>query len=231
MNNMDMFSQDYILNENQNKVLKNTYMLLATTFIPTVFGSLLGVNFITLFFGAAMFHPIVFSLMFLAIFYGLFFAIELNRNNSLGVGLLYLLTFLMGISLGPILSVALAIKNGGELIALAGFGTAIIFFVFAGIASVTKKDFSGMAKFLMVGSIVLMLMVVANIFLNIQMMQLVIAGMFLIFSSLMILFNISQIIHGGETNYIMATLSLYMNIYNIFVSLLRLLISLGSSRD
>jgi len=133
--------------------------------------------------------------------------------------------------LGPLLQFTLAFRNGAQLISLAAGGTAVVFFSLAGIASTTRRDFSGMGNFLMVGAIVLMVAVVANIFLQLPMMQLVICGAFMLFSSLMILFNVSQIIHGGETNYITATLGLYMNIYNIFVSLLQILGIFGGNRE
>ncbi|MEK7835631.1 MAG: Bax inhibitor-1 family protein, partial [Pseudomonadota bacterium] len=141
------------------------------------------------------------------------------------------LTFFLGIVLGPLLQVAIGLRNGGQLIALAAGGTAAVFFAMAGIATVTRKDFGFMGNFLAVGGIVLMLAVVANIFFASPAMYLTICAVFVLFSSLVILWQVSQLVHGGETNYISATLTLYMSIYNLFTSLLQLLMALTGNRD
>ena len=222
------YTQTGDLDSVQHRVLRNTYWLLGLSLIPTAIGALVGIN---MGFGFMAASPIMSSLLFLGVVYGLFFAIEANKTTTVGVYLLLLLTFVLGVMLGPLLQHTLAFRNGAQLISLAAGGTAVVFFSLAGIASTTRRDFSGMGNFLMVGAIVLMVAVVANIFLQLPMMQLVICGAFMLFSSLMILFNVSQIIHGGETNYITATLGLYMNIYNIFVSLLQILGIFGGERD
>jgi modulator of FtsH protease len=212
----------------QQRVLRNTYLLLALSLIPTGIGALIGIN---LSFGFMRASPIVSSLVLLAVIYGMFFAIEKNRDSGLGVALLLALTLFLGVLLGPILQVALGLRNGGQLVALAAGGTAAVFFAMAGIATVTRRDFGFLTNFLAVGGIVIMLAVVANIFFASPAMQLTICGAFVLFSSAMILWQISRIVQGGETNYISATLTLYMSIYNLFTSLLQLLMALTGNRD
>ena len=128
--------------------------------------------------------------------------------------------------LGPILQHALHLRNGGQIVGLAAGGTGIIFLTLAGIATTTKKDFSFMGKFLMVGIILLIVASLANIFLQIPAMTLAMSAVGVILFSGFILYDVSRIVNGGETNYIMATLSLYMSIYNLFTSLLQLLMGL-----
>ncbi len=212
----------------QQKVLRNTYLLLALSLIPTAVGALIGVN---LNFGFMRASPIVSSLVLLAVIYGMFFAIEKNRDSGLGVALLLALTLFLGVLLGPILQVAVGFRNGGQLVALAAGGTAAVFFAMAGIATVSKRDFGFMTNFLAVGGIVIMLAVVANIFFASPAMSLAICGAFVLFSSAMILWQVSQIVRGGETNYVSATLTLYMSIYNLFTSLLQILMALTGNRD
>ena len=212
----------------QQRVLRNTYLLLALSLIPTGIGALIGVN---LNFGFMRASPIVSSLVLLAIIYGMFFAIEKNRDSGLGVALLLGLTFFLGIILGPLLQVALGLRNGGQLITLAAGGTAAVFFAMAGIATVTRKNFGFLTNFLTVGAIVVMLAVLANIFIASPVMHLTICAVFVLFSSAMILWQVSQIVHGGETNYVSATLTLYVSIYNLFTSLLQLLMAFTGNRD
>ena len=212
----------------QQRVIRNTYMLLALSLVPTGIGALIGVN---LNFGFMRASPIISSIVLLAIIYGMFFAIEKNRNSGLGVALLLGLTFFLGIVLGPLLQVALGLRNGGQLIALAAGGTAAVFFGMAGIATVTRRDFGFLNNFLMVGGIVIMLAVVANIFVASPALHLTICAAFVLFSSAMILWQVGQLVRGGETNYVSATLTLYMSIYNLFTSLLQLLMALTGSRD
>ena len=212
----------------QQRVLRNTYLLLALSLIPTGIGALVGIN---LNFGFMRASPIVSSLVLLAVIYGMFFAIEKNRDSGLGVALLLALTLFLGIILGPLLQVALGLRNGGQLIALAAGGTATVFFAMAGIATVTRKDLGFLTNFLAVGGIVIMLAVVANIFFASPVLHLTICAAFVLFSSAMILWQVSQIVRGGETNYVSATLTLYMSIYNLFTSLLQLLMALTGNRD
>ncbi len=214
--------------QNQQRVLRNTYLLLALSLIPTGLGAMVGINLNFSFMRAS---PMMSTIVLMAVIYGMFFAIEKNRDNGLGVGLLLGLTFFLGVILGPLLQVALQLNNGGQLIAMAAGGTAIVFFVMGGIATTSKRDFSFMTNFLMVGGIVLMLAVVASIFIQSPALQLTICAGFVLFSSMMILWQLNQIVHGGETNYVMATLTLYMNIYNLFVNLLSLLMAFSGERD
>ena len=210
----------------EQRVLRNTYLLLAISMIPTGIGAMIGVNLNFSFMRAS---PIMSAIVMLAVVYGMFFAIEKNRNSGLGVALLLALTLFLGVMLGPILQMTLGLRNGGELVALAAGGTATVFFAMSAIATVTRKDFSFMNNFLMIGGIVIMLAVVANIFFASPVLHLTICAAFVLFSSLMILWQVSQIIHGGEDNYVSATLTLYMSVYNLFTSLMQLLTGLGSN--
>ena len=165
--------------------------------------------------------PIFFAV--LAIFYGWIFMIEKNRNSSTGVLLLLGFTLFMGVLLGPLLQKVLGLRNGVSLVMMAAGGTAVVFGVLSGIASNAKRDFSFLNKFIFVGFIVIMLGVVANIFLQMPLISLMLCGAFIVFSSAVILWQINDIVRGGETNYISATLTLYVSIYNIFTSLLQIL--------
>jgi FtsH-binding integral membrane protein len=221
-------SQSGSLSTTQNKVLRNTYLLLAVTLIPTAIGALIGTN---LNFSFMRSSPGVSLIVMLVLFYGWTYAIERNKNSSLGLGLLLGFTLFMGLLLGPVLQFALGFRNGSGLVMMAAGGTAAIFFGLAGIAATTKRDFSFLSKFLMVGFFVIMLTVVANVFLAIPAVHLALLAMFILFSSAIILYQVNAIVRGGETNYISATLTLYIAIYNIFTSLLQLLGIFGGSRD
>ena len=221
-------SQSGSLSTTQNKVLRNTYLLLAVTLIPTAIGALIGTN---LNFSFMRSSPGVSLIVMLVLFYGWTYAIERNKNSSLGLGLLLGFTLFMGLLLGPVLQFALGFRNGSGLVMMAAGGTAAIFFGLAGIAATTKRDFSFLSKFLMVGFFVIMLTVVANVFLAIPAVHLALLAMFILFSSAVILYQVNAIVRGGETNYISATLTLYIAIYNIFTSLLQLLGIFGGSRD
>jgi len=211
-----------------NKVLRNTYMMLGLTMIPTVIGAVIGMS---MDFTWAAQHPIMFAIGTLAAMFGLFYGIQANRNSSLGVVLLLALTFVMGILLAPILQVALNLRNGAQLVGLAAGGTGIIFLTLAGIATTTKKDFSFMGKFLMVGIILLIVASLANMFFQIPAFSLALSGAAVLLFSGFILYDVSRIVNGGETNYVMATLALYLDVYNLFVNLLQILMSLLGERD
>jgi modulator of FtsH protease len=213
----------------QSKVLRNTYLLLAVTLIPTIIGAAVGTAYFNFSFLRA--SPIMASIAMLAIFYGWIYMIERNKNTSLGLYLLLGFTFFMGLLLGPLLQKVLGFRNGGQLVMVAAGGTAGVFFILSGIASNVKRDFSFLNKFIMVGFIVIMLAVVANIFLQMPALSMALCGAFIIFSSAIILWQINDIVRGGETNYISATLTLYVSIYNIFTSLLQLLGIVGGDRD
>jgi len=212
----------------QNKVLRNTYMMLALTMIPTVIGAVIGMS--TNFAFMAQ-HPIVFSLMMFGAMIGLMFGVTATRNSVWGVALLLAFTFVAGFFLGPILQVALHLKNGAQLVGMAAGGTGIIFFSLATLATVTKKDFSFMGKFLFIGLILLIVASLANMFFQVPALALTISAIAVLIFSAYILFDISQIVQGGQTNYVMATMSLYLDIYNIFINLLNLLMAFSGERD
>ena len=219
-------SQEYAVQ--QHRVLRNTYWLLALSLIPTVIGAAIGTNLDFAFMRAS---PILSFFAILAIFYGWIFAIQRNRESALGVGLLLGFTLFMGLLLGPLLQSVLGLRNGIQLVMMAFGGTAAVFAVMAGIATTTKRDLSGMANFLTVGAVVIMLAVVANVFFQSMTAYLVILAGFVLLSSLLMLWQINAIVRGGETNYVSATLTLYVSIYNLFSSLLQLLGIFGGSRD
>ena len=220
--------QTQVLSQSANRVLRNTYMLLALTMVPTVAGALLGVQMQFSFMAGS---PFIAFALFLGISFAFFYGIEKNKNNGLGVALLLGFTFFMGLMLSRILQAALGFSNGGSMIALAAGGTGAIFATMAGIASVSKRDFTNMGKFLTVGLVVVLLAVVANIFLQMPVLHLVISAAVVLLFSGYILYDISNIVHGGETNYVTATLSVYLNVYNVFTSLLNLIMAFGGDRD
>ena len=211
----------------QQRVLRNTYLLLALTMVPTVVGAFIGINTG----GIIMQHPIISFFVMLGAVIGLQYAIAANRNSALGVVLLLGMTFLLGWFLGPLLAIALTMKNGPQLIGMAAAGTGAIFFVMAGIATTSKRDFSFMGKFLMVGMIVALLAIVANMFLQIPALALTISAVVIVVFSLFLLHDVSRIVNGGETNYIMATTGVYMSLFNIFANLLQLIMALFGERD
>ncbi len=202
----------------RNRVLRNTYWLLALSMIPTVAGAFLGVSM-----GVALFSGILGFVIFMAVAFGFMWAIEKNKDSGLGVALLLGFTFFMGLMLAPLLTHTLNYSNGGSLIMTAFGGTAIVFAVMASIATTTKRDFSGMGSWLMAGVVVLLLAVVANIFLQMSVLSIVISILAIGIFSAFILYDVQRIVNGGETNYVTATLSIYLNVFNIFSSLLRLL--------
>lgn len=210
------------------KVIRNTYGLLGLSMIPSVIGSIFGSHMDFSFLAA---RPIMSTLMILAVFYSLTFAIRNNRYSSTGVFLMLGLTFLMGLLLGPLLQQAFRFPNGGQLIMTAAGITSLIFVLMAGISSTTKRELSGLGNFLTVGAIVLMAAMLANIFLSITTLHLMISAAFALFSSLMILWQIKMVVNGGEDSYISAALSIYISIYNLFSSLLQLLLAFSGERD
>ncbi len=211
-----------------HKVLRNTYMLLGLTMLPTVVGAVVGMSMNFSFLAQ---HPIVATLGMLAVMFGLFMGIGANRNSAIGVVLLLVLTGFMGLMLGPILQMALHLKNGAQLVGLAAGGTGIIFMSLAGVATVSKKDFSFLGNFLFIGLILLVVASLANLFFQIPALALALSGVSVLLFSGYILYDVSRIVQGGETNYVMATLALYLDIYNLFVNLLQLLMALMGERD
>ena len=213
----------------RNRVLRNTYMLLAVSMIPTILGAWLGLaTGLTQRLGSS---PGLSAMVFLAGAFGLMFLIERNKNSSVGVVLLLAFTFFMGVMLSRLLGFVMGMGNGTQLIMFAFGGTAAVFGVMASIASTTKRDFTGMQKFLFIGAGILILAALANIFLQLPALMLTVSVMAVAIFSAFLLVDLQRIINGGETNYISATLALYLNLYNIFSNLLLLLGVLGGDRD
>jgi modulator of FtsH protease len=175
--------------------------------------------------------PILSTLVMLAAVIGLQFGIAAYRNSAVGIGLLLLMTGLLGWWLGPILNVALSMKNGMQLVGYAAAGTGAIFLAMGTIATVTKRDFSFMGKFLFVGMIALLIAMIANLFLQIPALALTISTLVLVVFSLFLLHDLSRIVTGGETNYVIATTGVYLSLLNIFASLLQLLMALAGEKD
>ena len=209
------------------KVLRNTYLLLAVTMIPTVIGAFIGMQTA----GIIMGSPIISSLVLLAVVIGLQYGIAANRNSGVGIALLLLMTGILGWWLGPILNFALQMRNGMQLVGYAAVGTGVIFFAMATVATTTKRDFSFMGKFLFIGMIALLIAMFANMFLQIPALALTISTLVIVVFSLFLLYDLNRIVRGGETNYVMATTGVYMSLFNIFANLLQLLLALGGERD
>ena len=201
-----------------NKVLRNTYSLLSMTllFSAATAGVSMALN---------LPHPGL--LLTLAGYFGLLFATSKFRNSGLGLVSVFALTGFMGYTLGPILNAYLSLANGGQIVTTAMGGTGLIFLGLSGYALASRKDFSFMGGFLMVGILVAFLGGLAAVFLEMPMLSLAVSAMFVLLMAGLILFETSNIIHGGETNYIMATVSLYVSIFNLFTSLLHLLGFMG----
>lgn len=207
-------------------VMRNTYLLLAFSMIPTAIGALLGMSMaLPLLAGTGFMGMIV----LLGAVYFMMFMIQKNKHSFAGIVWMMFFTFLMGALLGPLLTFTLRLNNGANLILLAATLTSSIFFIMSGIGFVTKKEMPMLNSFLAIGFWVLLAGMIANIFLQLPMMQLMICGGFVIFSSLGILWQVNQIVIGGETSCISATLTLYVQLYNLFTSLLRIIIALSGN--
>lgn len=212
----------------RNRVLRNTYWLLAISMVPTVFGAWLGVQLkFSLFAGS----PFIGFMLFLAIAFGFFYAIEKTKNSGLGVAILLGFTFFMGLMLSRLVGHILGFSNGASLIMTAFGGTAVIFGAMASIATVSKRDFSGMGKWLFAGVLVILVAALANVFLQLPALYLAISVLAIGIFSAFILYDVQQVINGGETNYITATLAIYLDVYNIFSNLLALLGIVGGDND
>jgi len=181
--------------------------------------------------GIVVANPIISSLVMLAAVIGLQFGIAANRNSGIGVALLLLMTGILGWWLGPILNVALSMKNGMALVGYAAVGTGVIFLTMGAVATTTKRDFSFMGKFLFVGMIALLIAMFANMWLQIPALALTISTLVIVVFSLFLLYDLNRIVRGGETNYVMATTGVYLSLINIFASLLHLLMALTGERD
>jgi len=212
----------------QNRVLRNTYLLLGLSLIPTVLGAWLGVAMKFTFFAG---NPAIGFVVFLAMAFGFFFAIEKTKNSAWGVALLLAFTFFMGLMLSRLLGFVLGMSNGVSLIALAFGGTAAVFTAMATLAATVKRDLAPMGKFLFVGVIMLLVAAFANIFLQIPGLMIAISVIAIGIFSAFMLYDINRIITGGETNYVTATLAIYLDVYNVFANLLTLLGITGGSSE
>lgn len=211
----------------RNAVLRNTYWLLSLSMVPTVLGAWLGVQFNLL----GSLGPGISMLVFFAGAFGLMFMVEKNKESGAGVAWLLAFTFFMGIFLSRLLGHVLGFRNGTSLVMGAFGGTAAIFFAMATLASTIKRDLSGMGKFLTVGALVVIVAMVANIFIQSGPLMLALLVLCLGIFSAFMLYDVKRIIDGGETNYISATMALYLNLYNVFSSLLSILGIAGGERD
>jgi modulator of FtsH protease len=218
----------YLVADGQrNKVLRNTYMLLALSLMPTVLGAWLGVELGL----AALFRGWLGVILFLGVAFGFIYGIEKTKNSAAGVPMLLGFTFFMGLMLSPMIQSTLGFKNGPQLIMTAFAGTAGVFMGMAALASVIKRDLSGMGKFLFVGVIMLVIGGLINAFVGSTAGMIVLSMISIGIFSAYMLYDIKRIIDGGETNYISATLALYLDIINVFQSLLALLGIFGGERD
>jgi len=212
-----------------NTVLRNTYWLLALSMLPTIAGAYGGMALnLAAFFKAS---PIMAPLLLFGLMMGSLFIVAALRNSGWGVVAVFGFTFIAGLSLTPILYYAAGLRNGGQLIGLAAGMTAAVFFVMATIATVSKRDFGFLGKFLFVGLVLLVVASLANLFFQVPAMAITISAIAVFIFSLYMLYHVSQIVRGGETNYIMATIALFLDILNLFVSLLNLLMVFSGQRD
>jgi len=216
------------LGVDSSRVLRNTYALLALSMVPTVLGAWVGVAF-----GFSLLpgSPLISALLFLGIAFAFFYGIEKTKHTGTGVLLLLGFTFFMGLMLSRLLGFALGLSNGVQLISLAFGGTATVFVGMATLASTVKRDLSSMGKWLFMGVMVLIVASLANIWLQMPAVMLAVATMSVLIFSAFILYDLKRIIDGGETNYVSATLAVYLDVYNVFTSLLQLLMALGGSSD
>ncbi|NDP37621.1 MAG: Bax inhibitor-1/YccA family protein [Rhodoferax sp.] len=213
--------------EQRNKVLRNTYWLLALSLVPTVLGAWLGV-------ATGITRSLSGGLglvVFLGGAFGFMYAIEKTKNSAAGVPVLLGFTFFMGLMLSRMIAMVLGFKNGPELIMTAFGGTAGVFFVMASLSSVIKRDLSGMGKWLFVGAMAVIVGGIINVFVgSTAAMMAISVAVIGIFSAYM-LYDLKRIVDGGETNYISATLALYLDVINVFQALLALLGIAGGERD
>jgi modulator of FtsH protease len=203
----------------RNRVLRNTYWLLALSMVPTVLGAWVGVQTGI----AAAMSPGIGLVVFLAGAFGFMFAIEKNKNSAAGVPLLLAFTFFMGLMLARLLGVVLGLNNGTGLIMTAFAGTGVIFFGMAAMSSVVKRDLSQMGKFLFIGMVMLLVAMIANFFIQSSALMITLSVLAIGIFSLFILHDLKRVQDGLETNYITATLGVYLSVYNVFSNLLALL--------
>ena len=211
-----------------NRVLRNTFALLALTMVPTILGAWIGVSTGFSFFQSS---PFIGMIVFLGVAFGFFWAIEKNKDSGTGVLLLLGFTLFMGLMLTGLLTHTLQFRNGGQLIMMAFGATGLIFAGMATWAATSKSNFEGLGKFLFIGVVLLILASLANMFLHIPALSLSIMVIAVGIFSAYILYDVKRVIDGGETNYVMATLAIYLNIYNVFSNLLAIFGIVGGDRD
>ena len=220
---------EYAASPQARRVLRNTYLLLGVTMLPTVAGAFAGAAF-----------PLMAALgwMSLLVFLGAMFGLQAmvirNRHSMAGVWWLLAFTFVMGYFVGPLLGYALgSYSNGAELVGLAIGGTAAIFLGLAGYATVTTRDFAGMSlgKTLFIGMWMAFALAIVNYFLQIPALALAISSVFIVIASGFILFTVNRVVRGGEDNYILATMTIYIMLLNLFQSLLHLLMAFAGNRE
>lgn len=205
-----------------NTVLRNTYLLLSMTLLFSAFTAWLGM----------VSNAAPMGLLVIPVYFGLLFLTQSLRNSAWGIASIFALTGFMGYTLGPILNMVIGgFTNGAQMVMTALGLTGLIFFALSGYVLTTRKDFSYMSGFLFVAGMVAFIGSIAGIFLHIPMLSLVVSCAFVLISSGAILFQTSQIMNGGERNYIMATVSLYVSLYNLFISLLQILMMLSGRRN
>ena len=215
--------------DQRSRVLRNTYWLLALSMVPTVLGSWVGMQMGFNWFAR---NPLIGFMVFMGVAFGFFFAIEKTKNSGLGVVLLLAFTFFMGLMLSRMIGSVLGnYRNGSQLIAMAFGGTALVFFGMATVATTIKRDISGMGKWLFVGLLGIIAASVANIWLQMPALMLTVSVLAIVIFSAYMVYDLKRVIDGGETNYITATLAIYLDVYNVFVNLLSILGIFGGERD
>jgi len=219
IHNLSVGSVDSAVRVERNRVLRNTYWLLALSMVPTVLGAWLGVSTGI----ARAMSPGVGLIVFMAGAFGFMFAIEKTKNSAAGVPVLLAFTFFMGVMLSRLVGMVLGLSNGASLIMTAFAGTGAIFLGMASLSSVIKRDLSSMGKFLFIGMIMLLVAGIANFFLQSSALMITLSVLAIGIFSAFILYDLKRVQDGLETNYITATLGVYLSIYNVFQSLLALL--------
>lgn len=207
------------LGAERQRVLRNTYALLALSMLPTVLGAWVGLQTGI----ASAMSPVVGLIVFMAGAFGFIYAIEKNKNSSLGVGLLLGFTFFMGVMLARLLGFVLSKGNGASLVMTAFAGTSAVFFGMAMLSSVIKRDLSGMGRFLFIGAILLLVAGIANVFIQSGALMITLSVLAIGIFSAFILYDLKRVRDGEETNYVTATLGVYLSLYNVFQNLLVML--------
>ncbi len=211
--------------EGMHKVLRQAYTLVALSLIPTIIGAFISVQ-TNIVLNLMVSSPIIFFIGFMVVFYGLSFAIEANKTSVVGLGLMFVFTFLMGMMLGPLLTLALQSQSGWQYIGIAAGGTAGLFLVLAVLGGDKTKDFSPIGKYVGAVGIVMIITIALNaLFLKMPMINLLLSMLIIPFSGAIILWRINSVVRGGEDNYISVALDIYISLYNIFSSLLRLILA------